>query len=308
MPVYMKLLIRGVSDMIKSMEAMVWSDYWTLGKPRVVALMLLTALIGMLMATDTIPPWQILLWGNLGIGLCAISAAAINHLADRRLDRKMQRTRLRPLADERLAPMNALVFALLTGLTGTTMLWVLVNPLTAMLSVAALMGYALFYTFFLKYRTPQNIVIGGLAGASPPVLGWTAVTAQVDPPSLLLVLIIFTWTPPHFWALALARREEYAKAKVPMLPVTHGVTYTRWHVVFYTILLLASSLLPFAVGLSGTVYLLGALVLGGIYLYWTILMLWQASDEFNMLLFRYSIWYLGLLFGIMLLDHYLLRY
>ena len=281
-----------------------WHDYLELGKPRVVALMVLTALIGMLMASTHIPPWQVLLWGNLGIALCATSAAAINHIVDRELDRKMQRTQSRPLADRRIAPMNALIFALLVGTTGTCMLWTLVNPLTALLTIMALVGYALFYTLFLKYMTPQNIVIGGLAGASPPVLGWTAVTNHIDAMSLLLMLIIFTWTPPHFWVLALDRREEYAKAKVPMLPVTHGATYTRWHIVFYTILLVVSSVLPFAVGLSGTLYLVAALVLGGIYLYQTILMLIHGNDELNMPLFRYSIWYLGLLFSIMLLDHY----
>lgn len=281
-----------------------WRDYWELGKPRVVALMILTALVGMLMAAPSFPPWSVLLWGNIGIGLCAISAAAFNHIADRELDSKMQRTRLRPIADGRVAPLHAAAFALTAGILGMSILWILINVLTALLTVLALFGYALFYTLFLKYRTPQNIVIGGLAGASPPLLGWTAVSNQVDAGALLLVLIIFTWTPPHFWVLALHRRQEYANAKVPMLPVTHGAEYTRWHIVFYTLLLLAASLLPFVVGMSGTGYLLVALVLGGIYVYWTVSMLWHADDRLNMPLFYYSIWYLGILFVSMLLDHY----
>lgn len=283
-----------------------WRDYWTLGKPGVVALMILTALIGMLMAQPVLPPWPILLWGNLGIALCAVSAAAINHVADRDLDRQMKRTHSRPLAARRITPSRAFGFAVITGVIGAALLWTQTNALTAILTLVALLGYAWVYTIFLKYRTPHNIVLGGLAGASPPLLGWTAVSGRIDAHALLLVLIIFTWTPPHFWSLALHRRGEYAKAKVPMLPVTHGTRYTRWYILFYTLLLLVVSLLPFVTGLSGVGYLLAALVLGSIYVAWTVLMLWRASDTLNMPAFYYSIWYLGLLFLSMLLDHYLM--
>lgn len=281
-----------------------WRDYLTLGKPRVVALMMLTALIGMLMASPGLPSWQILLWGNVGIALCAMSAAAINHVIDREIDVQMQRTRSRPVADQRIPIAHALAYALFIGTLGAGLLWTRVNALTTILSLASLLGYALIYTVLLKYRTPYNIVIGGLAGASPPLLGWTAVSGTLDPHALLLVLIIFTWTPPHFWALALARKEEYASVAVPMLPVTHGSEYTRQHILLYTLLLLASSMLPYVTGLSGLMYLLCALVLGAVYLYYAAWLLWRGGDFLNMPLFYYSIWYLALLFLAMLLDHY----
>lgn len=283
-----------------------WRDYLELTKPNVVALMILTALIGMFLAVPGMVPLDVLLWGNLGIALCAGSAATVNHLVDRHVDTKMARTFNRPVATGRVAPLNAILFATALGVAGLAVLIVFINALTAWLTLASLVGYAVIYTLFLKRATPQNIVIGGLAGAAPPLLGWTAVTGEVHGYALLLVLIIFAWTPPHFWALAVHRKEEYAKAKVPMLPVTHGDRYTRLHILLYTIIMVVVSVLPFVTGMSGWLYLLGALVLGGGFLYWAIVLLIGKKPDAGMDTFKYSIVYLMALFIIMLVDHYLI--
>lgn len=283
-----------------------WRDYLELCKPRVVALMLLTSLIGMLLATPGWVSLDILFLGNLGIALCAGSAATINHLVDRRIDLKMQRTHNRPIAKGRVEPQQALVFALLTGTIGMLVLLVFINALTAWLTLASLLGYALVYTLFLKRATPQNIVIGGLAGAAPPLLGWTAVTNSLDGHGLLLVLIIFAWTPPHFWALAVHRRDDYAKADIPMLPVTHGEAYTKLHILLYTIILCIVTVLPYLTGMFSWLYLLGAVVLGGGFIYWSLVMLLTDRPNAAMDTFKYSIIYLMALFVVMLLDHYML--
>ncbi|KTC90783.1 heme o synthase [Fluoribacter dumoffii] len=282
-----------------------WRDYLELCKPRVVLLMLLTVVVGMYLAT---PGWvnlSLLIYSLLGIGLCAGSAAAINHLVDKRIDAIMARTKKRPVASGQVSVRQALTFALTMGSIGLTILVIFVNPLTALLTFATLIGYAGIYTGYLKRATPQNIVIGGLAGAAPPLLGWTAVTNQLDPQALLLVLIIFIWTPPHFWALAIYRYEEYQHAQIPMLPVTHGIEFTKLNVYLYTILLLVVSILPFVVGMSGLFYLLGALVLGGRFLFWSHKLYRTDKPVVAMQTFRFSIVYLMLLFVFLLLDHYL---
>lgn len=283
-----------------------WRDYWEMCKPNVVALMILTSVIGMLLAVPGMVPLDILLFGNLGIALCAGSAATVNHLVDRHVDQQMARTHNRPLAKGRLEPTQAIIFALVLGVLGMAILLVFINALTAWLTLASLVGYAFIYTMFLKRATPQNIVIGGLAGAAPPLLGWTAVTNEISGHALLLVLIIFAWTPPHFWALAVHRRAEYARAEIPMLPVTHGVRYTKVHIFLYTLILFAVSLLPFATGMLNWLYLLGAVVLGLGFIYWALVMLLTERPGAGMDTFRYSIVYLMALFVIMLLDHYLL--
>ncbi len=283
-----------------------WRDYLELTKPRVVALMILTALIGMCMAVPGFVPWQPLVLGNLGIALCAGAAAAINHLVDERIDRQMSRTRSRPVATGTVSPRAAAIFAACLTLAGITVLVVWVNTLTAVLTVASLIGYAFVYTMFLKRATPQNIVIGGLAGAAPPLLGWTAVTGEIHGHALLLVLIIFAWTPPHFWALAIHRREEYASAGIPMLPVTHGVGFTALHIFLYTIIMFLITLLPFATLLSGWLYLLGAIVLGAIFIYWSIEILRGKNPKAPMETFKFSITYLLVLFVVMLADHWLI--
>ncbi|WP_346838323.1 heme o synthase [Microbulbifer sp. SAOS-129_SWC] len=283
-----------------------WRDYYELTKPRVVMLMILTSLIGMLLAVPGLPPLDLLLLGNLGIALCAGSAAAVNHLVDRHIDLKMARTSNRPVARGRVEPQRALLFALVLGCVGMAILLACVNAVTAWLTLFSLLGYAVIYTMFLKRATPQNIVIGGLAGAAPPLLGWTAVSGDMHGHGLLLALIIFAWTPPHFWALAVHRREDYARAEIPMLPVTHGVAYTKLHILLYTLVLLAVSLLPFATGMLGWLYLLGAVVLGLGFIYWAIEMLRDKNPDAGMETFKYSIIYLMALFCIMLLDHYLI--
>ena len=283
-----------------------WRDYLELCKPKVVALMLLTSVIGMLLATPGIVPLDILLLGNMGIALCAGSAATINHLVDKRIDQKMQRTHNRPVAKGRVDTLHALAFAFATGALGMVILLVFINGLTAWLTLASLLGYALVYTMFLKRATPQNIVIGGLAGAAPPLLGWTAVTNSIDGHGLLLVLIIFAWTPPHVWALAVHRKDDYAKADVPMLPVTHGERYTKLHILLYTIILCVVTLLPYLTGMFNWFYLLGAIVLGGGFIYWSVMMLLNKGENTAMETFKYSIVYLMALFMVMLVDHYLL--
>ena len=299
-------------------------QYWQLTKPRVVALIVFTAIIGMLLASKQPPPWRIppvpqlppwraLLFGSLGIWLAAASAAAINHLLDQRIDALMARTSNRPLPTGSLNSRQVLGFALVLGTLSMLVLVWQVNWLTAALTFASLIGYAIIYTGYLKRATPQNIVVGGLAGAAPPLLGWTAVTDWVapwgvHPYALLLVLIIFVWTPPHFWALAIFRRADYARANVPMLPVAYGVEYTRWQILFYTILLLAVSVLPWATHMSGGFYLGGALVLGSVFLYYAIRLLKPPSELFAMQVFNYSIVYLMALFAFLLGDHWLNGY
>ena len=283
-----------------------WPDFLELTKPRVVALMLITALIGMCMAVPGFVPWEPLILGNLGIGLCAGAAAAINHVVDERIDQKMSRTTNRPVATGRVSQTEALIFAALLAVLGAALLTWTINVLTAVLTVASLVGYAFIYTMFLKRATPQNIVIGGLAGAAPPLLGWTAVTGEIHAHGLLLVLIIFAWTPPHFWALAIHRKEEYAAVGIPMLPVTHGNRFTALHILLYTILMFLITLLPFATLLSGWIYLVSAVVLGVIFLYWSIEILREKNPKAPMETFKYSINYLLLLFVAMLADHWIL--
>ena len=287
-----------------------WRQYLELTKPRVVALLVFTALVGMFLAVPGLPPLHESVFGLFGIWLAASSAAAINHLIDQRIDKVMVRTAHRPLATGALRPVQVLVFALLLGIASMLVLALLVNPLTALLTFAGLIGYAVVYTGWLKRATPQNIVIGGVAGAVPPLLGWAAVTNMQGPwdwqYALLLVLIIFVWTPPHFWALAIFRREDYARALIPMLPVTHGVTYTRWQILFYTVLLLQVSLLPVIFGMSGLFYLGGALVLGSVFLWYAWRLLDPPDEFFAMRTFRYSIVYLMALVAFLLVDHWLL--
>ncbi|GGC67146.1 heme o synthase [Marinobacter halophilus] len=281
-----------------------WRDYLELTKPKVVALMILTSVIGMLLAAPGVPGWSVLLYGNLGIALLAGAAAVVNHVVDQKIDTIMARTRKRPVATGRIATLDAMLFATLLAAIGMFVLIWQVNELTAWLTLASLVGYAGVYTLFLKRATPQNIVIGGLAGAMPPLLGWTAVTGQIDGHALLLVLIIFAWTPPHFWALAIHRKEEYAKAGIPMLPVTHGNKYTELHILLYTLMLLAVSLLPFVTGMSGGIYLVGALVLGLRFLQYAIRLLKGDDRRVALNTFKYSITYLMVLFVVLLVDHF----
>lgn len=283
-----------------------WRDYLELTKPKVVVLMLITSLVGMFLATRAGVPWTVLLFGNLGIALCAGAAAAVNHVVDRRIDSIMARTHRRPLAEGRVSPAAALAFALLLAVAGQGLLLAFTNPLTAWLTLASLLGYAVIYTGFLKRATPQNIVIGGVAGAAPPLLGWVAVTGQVSAEPLLLVLLIFAWTPPHFWALAIHRKAEYAKADIPMLPVTHGEHYTKVHILLYTLAMIAVSLMPFVIHMSGPLYLLCALALGARFLHWSWVLYRGHDPRAAMGTFRYSIAYLFLLFIALLVDHYLL--
>ena len=285
--------------------AATWRDYKELTKPNVVLLMILTSAIGMFMAVPGMVPLDALILGNLGIALCAGAAAAVNHLVDQQIDQHMARTSARPIAQGRVGTTQAVVFALVMGGTGMAILLLWVNALTAWLTLASLVGYAFVYTMFLKRATPQNIVIGGLAGAAPPLLGWTAVTGEIHGHALLLVLIIFAWTPPHFWALAIHRREEYAAVDIPMLPVTHGVAFTKLHILLYTVIMFLITLLPFATKLSGPLYLLGAVVLGGGFLYWAIELMRGRNANAAMETFKYSIVYLMALFVVMLVDHYL---
>lgn len=287
-------------------ERAVWEDYLELTKPRVVALMIITALIGNCMAVPGWVPWEPLVLGNLGIALCAGAAAAINHVVDERIDQQMDRTQGRPVAQGRITQTKAIVFAAVLSLLGIGILVIWVNTITAVLSVASLIGYAFIYTMFLKRATPQNIVIGGLAGAAPPLLGWTAVTGEIHGHALLLVLIIFAWTPPHFWALAIHRREEYARVGIPMLPVTHGVGFTALHILLYTILMVLITVLPFVTGMSDWLYLASALVLGAIFLYWSIEIIRDKNKQAPMETFKYSITYLCVLFIAMLADHWIL--
>ena len=283
-----------------------WHDYLEMCKPRVVLLMLLCSLAGMFLATPDMVAASILFYGTLGIALVAGSAAVVNHIADAHIDARMARTANRPVATGRIGATQGLIFSGVIGVTGMLVLYFLVNPLTAWLNLASWVGYGLIYTLYLKRATPQNIVIGGLFGAAPPLFGWTAVTNSVEPGGLLLVLIIFAWTPPHFWALALDRKEDYKNADIPMLPITHGDSYTRLHILFYTLIMVATTLLPFAIGMSSWLYLSSAIVLGGGFMYWAIVLLQNNNPRAPIQTFRYSIVYLMLLFVALLVDHYFL--
>ena len=290
---------------VAGLGGIAWRDYYELTKPRVVMLIVFTAVAGMLLAVPGLPPLDALLFGTLGIGLASSSAAAINQVIDARVDAQMARTRHRPLVQGTLTDRQAIVFAGALAVASMLVLWWLVNPLTAVLTFASLIGYAIVYTVYLKPATPQNIVIGGAAGAAPPVLGWTAVTGEVHAHALLLFLIIFVWTPPHFWALAIARRDEYAKVGTPMLPVTHGIPFTKLSVFVYTVLLVIVTLLPYLAGMSGPLYVAAALVLGALFLRHAVRLGRSADDGPAMPMFVYSINYLMWLFAALLADHYL---
>ena len=289
---------------VTDLEKTSFRDYLELTKPKVVALMILTSIIGMFLSVPGMVPLDVLILGNVGIALCAGAAAVINHVVDRQIDLKMSRTLNRPVAKGRVSPYQAMFFSAILGFLGMAILLLYINALTAWLTLASLFGYAVLYTSYLKRATPQNIVIGGLAGAVPPLLGWTAVTGEIHGHALLLVLIIFAWTPPHFWALAVHRKDEYAKAEIPMLPVTHGEKYTKINILLYTVLMIMVTLLPFAVGMSGWLYIIGALILGAGFLYWAIMMMLGRKPDAGMDTFKYSIVYLMALFIIMLVDHY----
>ena len=296
----------AISDIsTRAAVAYTWQDYYEMTKPKVVLLIAFTALVGMLLSTDGIVPWRPLLFGLSGISLAAACGAVINHVIDQRIDAMMDRTSWRPIPSGHMDTTHALGFALLLGATAMGLLYFLVNPLTALLTFCALIGYAVVYTRYLKRSTPQNIVWGGLAGAAPPLLGWSAVTGEVTLEAFLLMLIIFVWTPPHFWPLAIHRRDDYAKAKIPMLPVTHGIAFTKQQVLIYSVMLLAVSLLPFAIHMSGHLYLVGALLLGVTFIYHAVKLLRSEGRTHAMRTFAFSILYLSLLFTLLLADHYL---
>ncbi|HWO99261.1 MAG TPA: heme o synthase [Methylococcus sp.] len=282
-----------------------WRTYLALCKLKVVGHIVFTAVIGMFLAVPGLPPLDRVFWGALGIGCAAASAAALNHFLDRQADAAMARTQNRPLPSGRIEPRQVIAFALALGVLSMAILVAFVNVLTAFLTFLSLIGYAVIYTVYLKRATPQNIVIGGAAGAAPPVLGWCAVTGQVHPYALLLFLLIFVWTPPHFWAYAIAKREDYAKVSIPMLPVTHGIAFTQLHILLYTIILFLVSLLPYATGMSGGLYLLGAVPLGGIFLHYAVRLKRKADPRLAMRTFGYSLVYLVGIFSALLIDHYL---
>jgi protoheme IX farnesyltransferase len=282
-----------------------WRDFLSLCKPKIVAMIVFTAMVGMFLSTPGMIPLDAFLFGSIGIGLAAASAAAINHIVDEKIDSIMMRTSRRPLPKGKLSAQSAIVFAAILCALSMLTLSLLVNVLTAVLTLLSLVGYGFIYSMYLKRATPLNIVIGGASGAAPPVLGWTAISGTLDPHSLLLFLIIFAWTPPHFWALAICRRNEYAKADIPMLPVTHGVEFTRLHILLYTIILFVVSLLPYIFWMSELTYLFGAVVLGGWFLYYSIRMQKDHSDRLAMQTFSFSIVYLLALFAFLLVDHYI---
>lgn len=292
--------------MSNSTFALPWKSYLTLCKPNVVAEMLFTALVGMLLAVPTLPPLDLLVYSSLGIALAASSAAAINHFIDRKADAEMSRTENRPLPTGHLTSTQVLSFAFILGSIAMLLLVIKVNMLTAVLTFLSLFGYAIIYTVYLKRASPQNIVIGGAFGATPPLLGWCAMTGEVHPYALLLMLIIFVWTPPHFWALAIARREEYAKVKIPMLPVTHGADFTRLQILLYTVLLLIVTVLPYLTGMSGLVYLGVALPLDAVFIFLAVQMMRLKDNKTAMKTFGYSIVYITVLFAALLIDHYVM--
>ena len=283
-----------------------WRDYYEMCKPRVVMLMLLCTLVGMFLATPGMVPWDVIIFGNVGVALVAGSAAALNHLLDASIDAKMARTQNRPVAQGRVSNTQGALFVGITGIAGIAILAIFINPLTAWLNLASWVGYGIIYSVYLKRATAQNIVIGGLFGAAPPLFGWTAVTNSIDGGGLLLVLIIFAWTPPHFWALAIDRMEEYRLVDIPMLPVTHGEAYTKFHILLYTIILVLVSVLPYLIGMSNLLYLVSALALGAGFLYWSLAMMFGSNPKAPIETFRYSIFYLMALFVALMVDHYLL--
>jgi protoheme IX farnesyltransferase len=285
-------------------QSIAWRDFYELTKPKVVMLIVFTVVVGAVLAVPGWPGIVPLVVGSLGIGLAASSAAVINHVLDSRIDVLMSRTHNRPIAQGRLTDFQALSFAFVLCVLSMLMLWFIINPLTAILTFASLIGYAIIYTVFLKRATPQNIVIGGAAGAAPPVLGWTAVTGEIHSDALLLFLIIFTWTPPHFWALAIAKIDDYERVGIPMLPVTHGEQFTRQHILLYTVLLVLVTIVPYLTGMSGLIYLVAAIGLGIAFLYYAIRMQRDMDKELPMKVFRFSITYLMLLFAALLVDHY----
>ncbi len=291
---------------VQSVPNTTWRDYYEITKPRVVALLVLTALVGMCLSVPGAIPWQILIPSMLGIGFLSSAAAAINHIVDERIDSIMGRTYNRPVATGRLSSKDATIFAMMLAVTGFAVLYSFVNPLTAWLTFAGLLGYSFVYTMYLKRATPQNITIGGLAGAIPPLLGWTSMTGEIHGNALLLVLLIFTWTPPHFWALAIHRKDDYAKVNIPMLPVTHGVNFTKTQILLYTVLLFVVGLLPYLVGMSNWLYLIGAVVLNLIFFMYAWKLKFNAEESTAMDTFKFSIIHLMALFIILLLDHYLL--
>jgi len=290
---------------LASKQSVSWRDYYEMCKPRVVMLMILTAMVGMFLAVPGMVPLDVLILGNIGIALVAGSGAVVNHLIDHRVDSLMKRTHNRPIPQGRVDPKQAAIFAAAIGVAGMLILLVWVNALSAWLTLASFVGYAFIYTGYLKRATPQNIVIGGLSGAMPPLLGWSAVTGTIEPGALILVLIIFAWTPPHFWALAIHRKEEYAKTGIPMLPVTHGEHVTKLHIILYTIIMILITLLPYLTGMSGPIYLLAAIVLGLGFLWWSLILMLKPKPSTAMDTFQYSIVYLMVLFIVLLTDHYL---
>ena len=281
-------------------------SYYQLCKPNVVYMMLICAFVGMLLAEQNVSSYSYLFVSLIGIALCAASAAAVNQVVDRDADASMTRTDQRPLPKGELTVMHASIFAFVIGLLGALILYFYVNVLTMMLTIGSLIGYAFIYTIYLKRATPQNIVIGGLAGAAPPLLGWSSISNTIDPYALLLVLIIFVWTPPHFWALAIYRKDEYAKESIPMMPVTHGVAFTKLQIVLYTIILFIVSVLPYVVLMSGVIYLVSALVLSTLFLYYSINLFYSDDDEDAMKTFQFSIYYIFLIFLALLADHYII--
>jgi protoheme IX farnesyltransferase len=291
---------------VQSVPNTTWRDYYEITKPRVVALLVLTALVGMCLSVPGAIPWQILIPSMVGIGFLSSAAAAINHIVDERIDSIMGRTYNRPVATGRLSSKDATIFAMMLAVTGFAVLYSFVNPLTAWLTFAGLLGYSFVYTMYLKRATPQNITIGGLAGAIPPLLGWTSMTGEIHGNALLLVLLIFTWTPPHFWALAIHRKDDYAKVNIPMLPVTHGVNFTKTQILLYTVLLFVVGLLPYLVGMSNWLYLIGAVVLNLVFFMYAWKLKFNADESTAMDTFKFSIIHLMALFIILLLDHYLL--
>lgn len=288
------------------MKTTVFRDYLGLCKPRVVMLMILTSLVGMCIASGSSIPWVPLFFGNLGIGLVASGAAALNHIADQHIDKIMGRTQHRPIVSGKITPQKSMIFAVVLSLLGMLILFYLINPLTATLTFLSLMGYAVGYTLYLKHATPQNIVIGGISGAIPPLLGWTSVTGTISPQALLLVMIIYIWTPPHFWALAIYRLEDYAKANVPMLPHTHDVDYTKLNILLYTILLICTSFLPFLIHMSGLIYLVGVLFANTLFFYQVLLLYFKKERQQALRTFQHSIYYLGIVFLFLLIDHFYL--
>jgi len=292
------------TSVLNESKRVCWRDYLELCKPKVVALIVFTAVVGMLLAVPGLPPLDAVIFGTLGIGLASGSAAAINHVVDQKIDAIMGRTHNRPIPQGAMKSRDALIFALAIGAISMAILIMWVNVLTAALTFFSLIGYAVIYTVYLKRATPQNIVIGGAAGAAPPLLGWTAVTGSVDPGALLLFLIIFTWTPPHFWALAIHRADDYKKVGMPMLPVTHGKDYTRLQILLYTVLLFVVTLLPFSYGMSGWLYLVGAVALNLMFMVYAVRLYRDDNEKLPMKTFGFSIVYLMILFALLLVDHY----